>query len=462
MMSSASRKILVLGSGFVAKPCVEYLSRNPNNTITVASRSLERAKLLITGLPNTQAITLDANDEAKLTIALESYDLVISLLPYTYHPTVLRAAIATKTHMITTSYVSPAMRALDAAARTAGILVLNEVGLDPGIDHLYATRAIASIHANGGNVREYHLYCGSLPEPGVAARNPLHHGFAWSPRGSLLALMNAAQYISANKVVKVEGKNLLRGATPIDIPGWDAASKSGLEFVAYPNRDSVSFRVWYDIPEAEVILRATLRYNGFCEVIVALIDMGWMDTTPKEWLSPETTWAEATQHAIGAPNASEDSLKASIRSVCSFGSDSDADRVLSCLHWLGLFSFTKVTFRAGNLLDTLCANLEVLMKLEDGQRDLVVMVHKYVVEWQDGSTETITQTMEMYGETEGDSAMAITVGRTCGIATQLVLDGVFDHIRGIQAPYKSEIVDPIREVLDKDDSITFTERRVRT
>jgi len=146
------KKVLLFGAGFVARPCAEYIVRDPSNHLTIASRLLKNAEALAAGLPNTTAISLNVDQSQELEDTVAKHDLVISLIPYTYHPIIIKAAIKAKVHVVTTSYVSPAMRELDAAAKEAGIVVFNEIGLDPGIDHLYAIKTIEEIHEKGGKV----------------------------------------------------------------------------------------------------------------------------------------------------------------------------------------------------------------------------------------------------------------------------------------------------------------------
>lgn len=148
----SEKKVLLLGSGFVARPCAEYIVRQPSNHLTIACRTLKSAEALAADLPNTSAISLDVNNEQALEEAVAKHDLVISLIPYTFHAQVIKAAIKAKVHVVTTSYVSPAMRELDSAAKEAGIVVMNEIGLDPGIDHLYAVKTISEVHEKGGKV----------------------------------------------------------------------------------------------------------------------------------------------------------------------------------------------------------------------------------------------------------------------------------------------------------------------
>ncbi|EAU83678.1 spermidine synthase [Coprinopsis cinerea okayama7 len=436
-----AKKVLLLGSGFVARPCAEYIVRQPENKLTIACRTLSSAQALAENLPDTTPISLDVTNTAALEAAVAEHDLVISLIPYTYHADVIKAAIKGKTHVVTTSYVSPAMRALDEEAKAAGIVVLNEIGLDPGIDHLYAVKTIDEVHEKGGKIKQFLSYCGGLPAP-ECSDNPLGYKFSWSSRGVLLALLNSASYISGGQRLDITGTELMAHAKPYYITPAYA-------FVCYPNRDSVPFKEYYNIPEAETVVRGTLRYQGFPEFIKTLVDIGFLDATPKEWLNDNLTWAEVTQKAVSANDAEEATLVERIKAIAKFPNDSEANRIISGLRWIGLFSKDKVTPRAGNLLDTLCAQLEKLMKYEENERDLVMLQHKFFVEWADGSEQILTSTLEAYGAPGGHSAMALTVGLPCGIAVQLVLDGVITKT-GVYAPYTKEICDPIREVLEKE------------
>ncbi|EGN97653.1 hypothetical protein SERLA73DRAFT_92863 [Serpula lacrymans var. lacrymans S7.3] len=437
----APRKVLLLGSGFVARPCAEYIVRDPSNELTIACRTLASAEALAGGLPNSKAIALDVNSTADLDAQVAAHDLVISLIPYTYHTAVIKSAIKGKTQVVTTSYVSPAMRELDEEAKRAGIVVLNEIGLDPGIDHLYAVKTIDEVHAKGGKIKQFLSYCGGLPAPECSG-NPLGYKFSWSSRGVLLALLNPASYLSDSKQLDITGTELMGYAQPYFI-------SPAFAFVAYPNRNSVPFREFYNIPEAETVVRGTLRYQGFPEFIKALVTLGWLDATEKAFLDEDLTWAEVMQKTIGANDSTESSLVSRVKAVCNFPSEAESTRIISGLKWIGLFSSEKVKARGKNLLDTLCAQLETLMKYEEGERDLVMLQHKFVVENADGTQQTITSTLEQYGDPTGHSAMALTVGVPCGIATQLVLDGVFTT-PGVHAPYTKDICDPIRAILEKE------------
>ena len=178
--------------------------------------------------------------------------------------------------------------------------------------------------------------------------------------------------------------------------------EQGYDFVAYPNRDSVPFREFYKIPEAETVIRVSLRYEGNPALIKALVDAGWLDGEEKEWLKPGITWAEITQRVISATDTSEryillpniditsliilfsSSLVATIKERCKFRSEAESERITSGMRYFGLLSSEEATIRGSNLLDTLCSRLEKLLSFQPGERDLVMLQHKFVVEWEDG------------------------------------------------------------------------------
>lgn len=167
-----------------------------------ACRTLPSAQKLAAGFPRTIAISLDVSSMTDLDKQVAAHDLVISLIPYNYHAAVIKSAIKSKTQVVTTSYVSPAIKELEAAVKEAGITVLNEVGVDPGVDHLYAIKKIDEVHAKGGKVREFYSYCGGLPAP-ECADNPLSFKFSWSPRGALLSQRNSASFLQNGKVIDI-------------------------------------------------------------------------------------------------------------------------------------------------------------------------------------------------------------------------------------------------------------------
>lgn len=261
---------------------------------------MQAAQKLATSFPRTKAITLDVTSEAELDKCIAAHDVIISLIPYIYHASVIKSAIKSATNVVTTSYVSDAIRQLDKPAKEAGITVLNEVGVDPGVDHLYAIKKISEVHAQGGKVLEFYSYCGGLPAPECANDNPLSFKFSWSPRGALLSQRNSARFLKNGKIEEISSDALMATAAPYYVMDGD-----GYDFVAYPNRDSVPFQRFYAIPEAHTVLRGSLRYKGNPAFVQALADIGWLDQTKKTWLKDGLTWAEIHQHILGVSSPDE-------------------------------------------------------------------------------------------------------------------------------------------------------------
>lgn len=258
---------------------------------------MQAAQKLASGFPRTEAITIDATSDAELDKHIATHDVVISLIPYIYHTAVIKSAIKSRTNVVTTSYVSEAIRDLDEAAKEAGITVLNEVGVDPGVDHLYAIKKINEVHSKGGKVLEFYSYCGGLPAP-ECADNPLGFKFSWSPRGALLSQRNSARYLKNGKVEEISSDALMATAAPYHV-------MDGYNFVAYPNRDSVPFQRFYAIPEAHTVIRGSLRYKGNPSFVQALADIGWLDQTKKAWLKDGMTWVEIHKRMLGVNSPDE-------------------------------------------------------------------------------------------------------------------------------------------------------------
>ncbi|OWB82944.1 hypothetical protein B5S33_g1573 [[Candida] boidinii] len=441
------KKVLLLGSGFVAKPTVDILSKTPDVEVTVACRTLAKAQELAG--TEAKAISLDVTDNEALEKEVDKYDVAISLIPYIYHANVVKAAIKSgHTNVVTTSYISPALKELEPEIKKAGITVMNEIGLDPGIDHLYAVKTIDEVHKAGGKIKSFLSYCGGLPSP-EDSDNPLGYKFSWSSRGVLLALRNSAKYWKNGEIESVTSEELMNSAKPYFI-------YPGFALVCYPNRDSTTYKELYSIPEAETVIRGTLRFQGFPEFIKVLVDLGFLKEDADEIFSSEISWKDALSKYIGAESNSESDIIAKIDSLTKFKDEADRERILAGFKWLGLFSDNKIIPR-GNPLDTLCATLEELMQYGPNERDLVILQHKFGIEWADGTTETRTSTLVDYGVPGGYSSMAKLVGVPCAVATLQVLNGKLST-PGLFAPMTPEINDPIMKILKDEYDIYLTEK----
>ncbi|ANB15076.1 saccharopine dehydrogenase (NADP+, L-glutamate-forming) [Sugiyamaella lignohabitans] len=342
------------------------------------------------------------------------------------------------------------MLELQEEAVKAGIVVFNEIGLDPGIDHLYAVKTIDEVHKQGGKIISFLSYCGGLPAP-EDSDNPLGYKFSWSSRGVLLALRNAAKYWKDGKIVEITGEELMAHAVPYYIyPGY--------AFVAYPNRDSTPYKERYNIPEAQDIVRGTLRYQGFPEFVKVLVDIGFLSDDKVDYLSKPIAWKDALAQLLGSSSTDEKDLIWAISSKTKFKSTAEKDRIIAGLKWLGVFSDAHITPR-NNPLDTLCATLEEKMQFEEGEKDLVMLQHKFVIEWADGKKETRTSTLVENGNPAGYSAMAKLVGVPCAVAVLQVLNGTI-KTPGVHAPVTPEFAYPLMKQLKEDYGIELKEKTV--
>jgi saccharopine dehydrogenase-like NADP-dependent oxidoreductase len=260
------KKILILGAGLVSRPMVRYLLDVPDFEVTVASRTVSKAQELVGAHQRGRALALNVDDDAALGRLVSESDLAVSLLPYTYHVKVANHCLKHRKPLVTTSYVSDAMRALDGQAKAAGVILLNEIGLDPGIDHMSAMKIIHDVQKAGGKVASFMSYCGGLPAP-EANDNPLGYKFSWSPKGVVMAGRNDARYLKDGKEVFIPGPELFGNRWPLKVA-------DGYEFEAYPNRNSLPYIETYGLKGVGTMLRGTLRNPGWCATLKAIADLG--------------------------------------------------------------------------------------------------------------------------------------------------------------------------------------------
>ena len=316
------KKVLILGAGMVVKPIVTYLLEK-GYQVTVATRTKSKADAMIGDHPNGTSLAWTVDDEATLNRLVEEHDLSVSLLPYAYHVMVAKLCIKHKKNMVTTSYVKPEMKALDAEAKAAGIIILNELGLDPGIDHMSAMRIIDHVHGKGGKIDEFYSFCGTLVAPEVE-KNPFNYKFTWAPKGVVMASNNDGKYLRKGKVIEVTTEDLFKNPVKCDVD-----TVGPLE--VYPNRDSLPYVELYGIPETRTMFRGTFRYEKWCEVLDGIKALGLLsyDKIHMEGL----TFAELLAKVAGIDDISN--LKNDI--VNKLGGDANG-YVCDALEWLGFFS----------------------------------------------------------------------------------------------------------------------------
>ncbi|MCK4758694.1 MAG: saccharopine dehydrogenase NADP-binding domain-containing protein [Candidatus Aminicenantes bacterium] len=436
------KKVLILGAGLVAKPLVRYLLDQPDFKVEVASRTVSKAVKLIDSHPDGEAKELNLKDEEGLKKEIADSDLVISMVPYGFHPKVAKFCIDFGKHMVTTSYVSETMQNLDSEAKNAGILILNEVGLDPGIDHMEAMRIIHEVEEKGGEIQSFTSFCGGLPAP-EANTNPFGYKFSWSPIGVLLAGKNSAQYLKDGQQVLIPAEDLFKDYAIIDIEGL-------VEFEGYPNRNSLPYIQIYGIQSTKTMLRGTLRNKGWCPTMKKMVDLQLLDEEEKEW--GDITYKDFIRRLMDNP--AEEDIKKALGAHLSIEEDSD---IIQRLEWLGLLSDEAITVSKGSALDILGARMLEKLQYEEGERDMIILQHQFIASYPDDKKEKITSTLIDFGIPDGDSSMARTVGLPAAIATRLILEGKIE-MTGVHIPIIPKIYTPILQEL-KGMDITFKEKR---
>lgn len=439
------KKVAIIGAGLVAGPLVEYLLALKDLKVIVADIDERRARQLVDSHPNGEARKLDLNDREAVARLISEVEVVASMVPYTYHPYIASFCLEYGKHLVTASYVSQAMKELDGQAREKNLIFLNELGLDPGIDHMEAMRLIEEAEQNGGEVVSFVSYCGGLPAPEIKDDNPFGYKFSWSPRGVLLAGTNEARYLKNGKEEVVPASELFAHYEMIEISGLGV-------FEGYPNRNSVQYREIYKIPKVKTLLRGTLRYPGWCLKMKKIGELGLLALQEREWKAH--TYAEFIRELLELEQGQD--LKTGVAARIGLPVESE---VIGALEWLGLFSDKPLLAGKISPLDLLVSLMveNEKMQYQGNQRDLTVLQHQILVEFPDGKKEKIVSTLVDFGQPGGHTSMSRTVGLPVAIGIKLILENRIEH-RGVLTPTVPEIYRPILSELG-DLGISFKEER---
>lgn len=439
-------RILVLGAGLVARPLVRYLLEQDGFELTVADQDVVRAEALLSARDNGTAVRLQADSSVgsdELSDLIERHDVVVSLLPANMHLMVATGCVAHGRHLVTASYVSPGMAQLDQQAREKKILLLNEVGLDPGLDHMSAMRVIRDIQGRGGRLTRFLSYCGGVPAP-EANDNPWGYKISWSPRGVCMAANSSARYRMDGKLVEVSGAEVFDRPGVVDVDGFP-------HFEAYPNRDSLAYLELYGLGELETMYRGTLRYPGWCETMRAALELELFDDqplTPADGGQGLTFASYMARHAGAGDVVSAAESRRVVAQRLGLGSDSP---VLERLAWLGLFDEVPVPGlgeQVKSSLDIVARAMAERLAYAPGECDAIALTHFFTARFEDaGTVEQVRSTLTMRGQPDGDSAMALTVGLPAAVATRLLASGELDW-PGVHIPVVAEIYEPILSELE--------------
>jgi saccharopine dehydrogenase (NADP+, L-glutamate forming) len=423
------KKVLILGAGLVVKPMVEYLLSN-NIGLMIASPMKDRADEMIMGNPLGSTIDWSMDDPAMLEKLVSGHDIIVSLLPYIYHYDVAIICLRYRKSLVTTSYIQPMMRELDESARNAGLLFLNEIGLDPGIDHMTAMRIIDHIHGKGGKVDGFYSLCGALPAP-ESAENPLRYKFSWSPKGVILASRNSAQYLKKGRNIYIEPSDLFK-----DTFNYNFTGIGNLE--VYPNRDSVSYMDIYGIPETKTMYRGTFRYKGWCESLDVMKSLNMFDDTVRDYKG-----MSYSEFLAGISGLAIIDLKENIARKLRIPVDSAP---IQSLDYLGFFSNEKLHYHESTPFEITSDSMIKKMMLLSGDRDMVILQHIFLASYPDGTSEVIKSSMLDFGSPSTNTSIARTVALPAAIAVRMILEKSIE-MTGVCRPVIPQIYNPILDEL---------------
>lgn len=432
------KTILILGAGLSSSSLIRYVLKQAETydwTVRITDQNSDIAAAKINGNPRGVALSFNALDPVQRRPEIERADLVISMLPARFHVEVAKDCIDLKTNLITPSYVSKEMKALHEDAQKAGITIMNEIGVDPGIDHMSAMKIIDEIKGKGGKLEGFKSFCGGLMAP-ESDTNPWNYKFTWNPRNVVLAGSGgAASFIRNGRYKYIPYSRLFARLDHLSIEGYG-------DFTGYPNRDSLSYRSIYGLDNIPTIYRGTLRRPGFCEAWSVFVELGMTDDTytmvGMEACSPRVFLnAFLPYHPV---KSIEDKFKEFLRE--------DRMYLYPKFEWLGLFdeeiNLKTATPTPAQLLQII---LERKWKLEENDKDMLVMIHEFEYEL-NGQQHKITSSMVNIGEDQVYTSMSNTVGLPVGICSKLILNGQIKET-GVLLPIKKEIYQPILDELEQ-------------
>ena len=431
------KKILVIGAGRSSTSLIKYLldnSSKENWSVTLVDFDLNQAHKKINNHPSGTSSKLDANDREERRKFISNADLVISMLPARMHYNVLKDAVELGTNVITPSYVTEKIKLLNDEAFKKGVLVLNELGLDPGIDHMSAKKMIDDVELSGGKVTGFESFTGGLVAP-ESDNNPWNYKFTWNPRNVVLAGQGgAAKFIQDGKYKYIPYNKLFRRTKIIEIDGFG-------KFEGYANRDSLKYRSIYGLDEVPTIYRGTLRKVGFCRAWNIFVQLGATDDSYIMEGSENMTHRDFINSLLRYNPY--DSVELKLRHYLRIEQD---DYIWDKLLWLGIFENTKVGLKNATPAQILQKILQKKWSLAKYDKDMIVMWHKINYTIKNNSKEMISH-MEYIGKDAELTAMSDTVGLPLAIATKMILSDKIKK-RGVILPTEKEIYSSVLPELE--------------
>lgn len=443
------RRILIIGAGRSASSLIKYLlgkSEKEQLELTIADLSLELARKKTNNHPNAIPIELDIFNKEQRQVEILKADIVVSMLPAHMHIEVAKDCLTFKKHMVTASYISKEMQDLNKEAKEKGLIFMNEIGLDPGIDHMSAMKVIDEIKEIGGEMMLFESFCGGLVAP-ESDTNLWNYKFTWNPRNVVLAGQGgAAKFIQEGTYKYIPYNKLFRRTEFLEVEGYG-------RFEAYANRDSLKYRSVYGLDNALTVYRGTIRRVGYSRAWDILVQLGMTDDSYSIENSEEMTYREFTN--LFLPYHPTDTVEIKLRHAQKIDQD---DIIWDKLLELDLFNGEKkVTIKNATPAQILEKILSEKWTLEPNDKDMIVMYHKfgYVL---NGEKKQIDATMVCIGDDQIYTAMSKTVGLPVAIATLKILNGII-KTPGVQIPITKEVYYPILKELEEY-GVVFNEKDV--
>jgi len=436
------KQVLVLGAGKSTGVLIEYLLQEATTNdwrIVVADLDESQAAARIDGHDRGESAGLDVEDDGQRDRLIATADIVVSMLPASMHPDVAQACIEHKKHFVSASYVSSEIKDLGQVAQRHGITMLNEMGVDPGIDHMSAMERLDALRAEGKEITAFETFTGGLVAP-ESDDNPWRYKFTWNPRNVVLAGQGVVKFRHNGRFKYIPYNKLFSRYEPLSIPGHG-------EFEGYPNRDSLKYRHHYDLRDVDTIYRGTLRRPGFCKAWDCLVQLGLTDDSYVLESIDTMTYRDFVNAFLWYDEQMSVELK--VRAYLKLDMNSpEFDK----LEWLGLFEDRPIGLKRATPAQVLQKLLEEKWALAPDDKDMIAMLHKTEYT-QDGRRWREQSSMVTLGTDPVRTAMARTVGLPTGIGTKLILTGVISH-PGVLIPTMSDVYAPVLAEL-RDHGIAF-------
>ena len=438
--------VLILGAGLSSTTLIKYFLDHSQHQwkIRVGDIHLNNAVDRLNGHPDGEAFRFDVHDPVQRRKEVEQASIVISMLPARMHHLVAECCVELGRDMVTASYLSPAIRALDQEARKKGIVLMNECGVDPGIDHMSAMQMINSIRDEGLDLKAFESSTGGLVAPGYE-NNPWRYKFTWNPRNVVLAGSDGARFLHNGKFKYIPYHKVFSRIETIRVPNLGA-------FEVYGNRDSLTYRETYGLHNLKTMFRGTIRRPGFCEAWDIFVQLGATDDTYIMEQTEEMTYRDF----INSFMAYRTDIPVEQKLLNYLGLERDSD-MMERLRWLGIFDDTRIGISGLTPAKILQKILEEKWQLEPNDKDMIVMQHQFDFE-KEGSWKKRYSTMVCIGQDTKHTAMSMTVGLPLAMVARRILEGDYRE-KGVQLPIQPEIYNPVLDEL-KEYGISFTEEEV--